>query len=197
MSTTGINISLTGASSVGKSTLINVLREEFRDFTVQTESVRYLKDKYGLDFRSGDTALQLALLTMQSNLLLTPGNFFLDRSVIDSLSFLKFYKNKNNSDVPASAYSFIEDTSKRYAQEFIDLVIFLRPEFPAVEDGTRITDEDYRKETDEIIAQTIKEWGLENKTIVPHGSVIERAMFCKPYIEKLIKGEPLNIENQL
>ena len=70
MSITGINISLTGASSVGKSTLINVLREEFRDFTVQTESVRYLKDKYGLDFRSGDTALQLALLNLQTNLLL-------------------------------------------------------------------------------------------------------------------------------
>ena len=197
MSITGINISLTGASSVGKSTLINVLREEFRDFTVQTESVRYLKDKYGLDFRSGDTALQLALLNLQTNLLLTPGNFFLDRSCLDSFSYLRFYRSKNNSDVPASAYSFIEDTSKRYAQEFIDLVIFLRPEFPAVEDGTRITDEDYRKETDEIIAQTIKEWGLENKTIIPHGSVIERAMYCKPYIEKLIKGEPLNIENQI
>lgn len=197
MSQTGINISITGCSSSGKSTLINVLREEFRDFTVQTESVRYLKDKYGLDFRSGDTALQMALLNLQTNLLLTPGNFFLDRSVVDSFGYLRYYRLLSNSDVPASAYSFIEDTSKRYAQDYIDLIIFLRPEFPAVEDGIRITDENYRKETDEEIAKIIKEWGLENKTIIPHGSVIERAMYCKPYIERLINGEPLDIKETL
>lgn len=193
MSLTGINISITGCSSSGKSTLINVLKEEFRDFTVQTESVRYLKDKYGLDFRSGDTALQMALLTMQTNLLLTPGNYLLDRSVVDSLSYLSYYRERNNSDVPASAFSFIEDTSREFARNYIDLIIFLRPEFPAVEDGIRITDDQYREDTDSIIARTIKDWGLEDRTITPHGSVIERAIYCKPYIERLIKGESLDI----
>ena len=60
---------------------------------------------------------------------------------------------------------------------------------------TRIyTDEDYRRDTDLQIEKTIKDWGLEDRTITPHGSVIERAMYCKPFIEKLIKGEPLEIE---
>ena len=191
----GIKVILSGAASTGKSTLINVLREEFRDFTVQTESVRYLKNKYGMDFRSGDTALQMALLTMQTNLLISPGNILCDRSVSDSASFLKYYRDRNQSDIPESAFRFIEDVSKEYAQKYIDLIIFLRPEFPVVEDGVRITDADYRRDTDLAIEKTIKDWGLEDRTITPHGSVIERAMYCKPYIEKLIKGEPLGLNN--
>lgn len=190
-----IKICLAGCSSVGKTTLINVLREEFKDFTVQTESVRYLKTKYGLDFRSGDTALQMALLTMQTNLLSSPGNFLLDRSTPDSYSYLRYFLERGKSDIPASALQFITDVSKEYAQKYIDLIIFLRPEFPVVEDGVRITDEDYRRDTDLQIEQTIKDWGLEDRTITPHGSVIERAMYCKPFIEKLIKGEPLGLIN--
>lgn len=191
----GLKIVFSGASSVGKSTLINVLREEFRDFTVQTESVRYLKNKYGMDFRSGDTALQMALLTMQTNLLISPGNFFLDRSLSDSYSYLEHFRERNQSDIPESAFRFIEDVSKEYAQKYIDLIIFLRPEFPVVEDGVRITDADYRRDTDLAIEKTIIDWGLEDRTITPHGSVIERAMYCKPFIEKLIKGEPLGLNN--
>ena len=192
-----IHIVMSGASSVGKSTLINVLREEFRDFTVQTESVRYLKNKYGLDFRSGDTALQMALLTMQTNILLKPENYLCDRSLTDSLSYLRYFRERGQSDIPESAFKFIEDTSKEYAQKYIDLIIFLRPEFPVVEDGVRITDEDYRRDTDLMIEKTIKEWELEDRTIIPHGSVIERAMYCKPYIERLIKSEPLDIKESL
>ena len=191
----GIKIVFSGASSVGKSTLINVLREEFRDFTVQTESVRYLKNKYGMDFRSGDTALQMALLTMQTNLLISPGNSFLDRSLDNSFAYCSYYRDRNQSDIPESAFRFIEDVSKEYAQKYIDLIIFLRPEFPVVEDGVRITDADYRRDTDLAIEKTIKDWGLEDRTITPHGSVIERAMYCKPYIEKLIKGESLGLNN--
>lgn len=191
----GIKIVFSGASSVGKSTLINVLREEFRDFTVQTESVRYLKNKYGMDFRSGDTALQMALLTMQTNLLISPGNFFLDRSLDNSFAYCSYYRDRNQSDIPESAFRFIEDVSKEYAQKYIDLIIFLRPEFPVVEDGVRITDDDYRRDTDLAIEKTIIDWGLEDRTITPHGSVIERAMYCKPFIEKLIKGEPLGLNN--
>ena len=191
----GIKIVFSGASSVGKSTLINVLREEFRDFTVQTESVRYLKNKYGMDFRSGDTALQMALLTMQTNLLISPGNSFLDRSLDNSFAYCSYYRDRNQSDIPESAFRFIEDVSKEYAQKYIDLIIFLRPEFPVVEDGVRITDADYRRDTDLAIEKTIKDWGLEDRTITPHGSVIERAMYCKQFIEKLIKGEPLGLIN--
>lgn len=197
MSQKPIHIIMSGASSVGKSTLINVLREEFRDFTVQTESVRYLKNKYGLDFRSGDTALQMALLTMQTNILLKPENYLCDRSLTDSLSYLRYFRERGQSDIPESAFRFIEDTSKEYAQKYIDLIIFLRPEFPVVEDGVRITDEDYRRDTDLMIEKTIKEWSLEDRTITPHGSVIERAMYCKPYIERLINGELLDIKETL
>lgn len=190
-----LKIVFSGASSTGKSTLINVLREEFKDFTVQTESVRYLKTKYGLDFRSGDTALQMALLTIQTNLLVQPENYFCDRGTPDSFSYLSYYRERNQSDIPESAFRFIEDTSREYAQKYIDLIIFLRPEFPVVEDGVRITDADYRRDTDLAIEKTIRDWGLENKTITPHGSVIERAMYCKPFIGKLIRGEPLGLNN--
>ena len=86
-----------------------------------------------------------------------------------------------------AVYQFIYDEGKKNAQENIDLIIYLKPgEFPIVEDGTRITDPDYIKETDAEMEALIKEWNLESKVIRPKGSVTERVNFCKKYIDDLL-----------
>lgn len=184
----GIKISLVGTACTGKTTLLNALASEYPDFKIQTESVRYLKKKYGIDFKSGDMGLQLSVLELQTRYSSNEYDYLLDRGPIDSFSYTNYYRNLNNSDMPSNVYHFLEDESKRNAIENIDLFIFLRPgEFPVVEDGTRITDKNYLLDVDKIMENTIKEWGIDYKTIQPHGSVVERVRFCKPYIDKLIQ----------
>ena len=184
----GIKISLVGTACTGKTTLLNALASVYPEFKIQNESVRYIKKKYGIDFKSGDTGLQLAVLELQTRFSSNEYDYLLDRGPVDSYSYTKYYRNLNNSDMPANVYQFLQDESKRNAIENIDLFIFLRPgEFPVVEDGTRITDPQYLTDVDRIMEETIKEWGVEDKTIQPHGSIIERVEFCKPYIDKLIE----------
>ena len=181
-----IHICFTGACCVGKTTLINILGEEYKDFTIQRESVRYLKDKYGLDFHSGDVGLQLALLHLQTKFLMTPGKFLLDRSSLDSFAYSLYYKGKGNSSIPANVFTYLEEESRKNMQERIDLIVFLRPEIPLIPDGTRILDKDYQMETDAIMENLIEEWNLQEKVIQPHGSAIERALFVKKKIDELL-----------
>jgi nicotinamide riboside kinase len=184
----GKKIILTGATSVGKSTLINALSKEFPEIKVQTESVRYLKDKYGLDFRSGDTALQLALLQLQTKILMDESDYFCDRSSLDSLSYTSYYRKKGNSNIDDNVYEFLYNESKNNMLKYADLIIYLAPgEFDIVEDGVRIVDNEYQYETHLEMEHFIKEFGLEDKVIRPRGSVEERVNFCKKHIEDLLR----------
>jgi len=181
-----LHIAFSGACCVGKTTLINILSEEYSDFIVQRESVRYLKDKYGLDFHSGDTGLQLALLHLQTKFLMTPGKYLLDRTSLDSLAYSRWYREKGNSDIPSSVFAYLEEESKKNIIEKVDLIVFLRPEIPLISDGVRIVDKEYQLGTDKIMEDIVKECGVEKKVIQPHGTPIERALYVKEKIDSLI-----------
>lgn len=182
-----LHIGFSGACSVGKTTLINALAGEYPQFNVQRESVRYLKDKYNFSFHDAGTALQMALLHMQTKLLYEQGLHMLDRVSLDSMAFVRYYRDRGESDLNISAYQYILDESKKNMEK-IDLIIYLKPEFPIIPDGIRIADDKYQKETDAIFEKLIKEWNLEDKVIRPTGTVVERVNFCKKYIDGLLKN---------
>lgn len=186
----GIKIEFLGPACVGKTTLINALASEYPEFKIQTESVRYIKNKYGIDFKTGDTDVQMAVLALQLRYGNNPENYFLDRSSTNSQSYINYYKKRNECNMTPAVSQFIYDEGKKNAKENIDLIIYLKPgEFPVVEDGTRITDHDYIWETDAEMENLIKEWQLEDKVIRPTGSVVERVQFCKKYIDKLLASK--------
>lgn len=185
----GLKIEMLGAAGVGKTTLINALASEYPDFKIQTESVRYIKNKYGIDFKSGDTDVQMAVLALQLRYGNNPYDYLLDRSSTNSQAYINYYKKRGECDMTPAVFQFIYDEGKRNAQENIDLIIYLKPgEFPIVNDGVRVTNPDYIKDTDEEMEALIKEWDLESKVIRPTGSVVERVNFCKKYIDDLIKN---------
>ena len=172
---------------ISKTTLLNALASEYPQFKIQTESVRYIRNKYGIDFKSGDTDIQMAVLALQLKYGNNPDNYLLDRSSTNSQAYINYYKKRGECNMTPAVYHFIYDEGKKNAQENIDLIIYLKPgEFPIVEDGTRITDPNYIKDTDEEMEDLIREWNLESKVIRPKGSVVERVNFCKKYIDAII-----------
>lgn len=171
-------IAFTGAQCTGKTTLMHALIRhpeiEKNNYHIQTESVRYLKDTYGLNIYSGNEIIQLSVLGMQIENSMQSGNWLLDRIGVDSYSYLCYYHERKNPEIDAKVKQLIFDTSKRIVNNYVDLIVFLRPEFPIIKDGVRVADPQQQKDVDAIMCQTIKDFGVEDKTITPQGSVEER-----------------------
>lgn len=171
-----MRIAFCGAQGTGKTTLINYIHEELLPgYIKQSESVRYLKDTFGFDIYSGNIELQLALLTWQTKALLSNTNILLDRSVIDSTTYMMYYHEQNNPRIPDSVRKFIITQAVDLASS-LDLIVFLKPEFDLEADGVRVVDVEQQKEITERMAVFIQISGIEEKVIIPTGSVEERAL---------------------
>lgn len=176
-----MRISVSGAQCTGKSTLIEALSKELPDYVVQAESVRYLTKKYGFNIDEPTSDLQLALLNLQTRALYENQNILLDRSFVDSTSYMIYYKQKETREktfspkhlISDEAYDFIKTSAKELSQR-VDLFVFLEPEFELIDDGFRIIDEVQQKQITEIMEQLFEEFGVDYKVIRPTGSVKER-----------------------
>ena len=183
----GINnmrISISGAQCTGKSTLINALKKELPDYEIQRESVRYLVANYGFEIKAANTDLQLALLNWQTRSLYEHTDILLDRSFIDSTSYMLYYHKRRQPEVPFGVYNYIMDTAKALAQR-IDLFIFLKPEFELIDDGFRLLDKDQQEEITELMEDLFEKFNVEHKVLRVTGSLEDRVSQTLFYIKNI------------
>jgi len=164
-----MRIGLTGAQSVGKTTLARALGEtdQFKDYCVQTERSKYLSN-LGIPLNTDSTLPgQFIFLAERAAELLQP-NIITDRTIWDVCSFTLSSKSISEWEKRA----FVD--AAMYLRDYYDVVVYVSPRGVSMEDnGVRETDLNYRMKIDWAIQEALKEY-RPKKLIQVEGTNDER-----------------------
>ncbi len=164
-----MRIGLTGTMSVGKTTLVNALKQldQFKDYETATERSKYLRD-LGVALNTDSTLKGQLVFAAERSIELMHENIITDRTVYDVSAFTLSAKS-------------IGWTEKRYFTELLmqlrneyDVIIYVSPEGVDIEDnGVRTVDPVYREKIDWTIKNMLSEFPPK-KLIKIQGSTEER-----------------------
>ena len=169
-----MKIGFCGTMSVGKTTLVNALKElpEFKGYNFATERSKYLSS-LGIPLNHETTIEGQTIFLAERVTELMQDNLITDRTIIDVMAFTNCAKMVSVIDGDA----FV-DYAKRFVSQY-DHIFYISPEGLDIEDnGVRETDVDYRKQIDEEIQKLLLKYRPVVHTL--KGSTEER-------IEQIIK----------
>ncbi len=142
-----MKIGFCGTMSVGKTTLVNALKNvpEFKDYTFTTERSKYL-NSLGIPLNTDSTLKGQNIFLAERCTELMQENIITDRTVIDVIAFTRLAKSISYIDGDA-----FEEYAKRFIREY-DYIFYVSPEGTIIEDnGVRETNQEYRDEIDQTI----------------------------------------------
>jgi len=171
-----MKIGFCGTMSVGKTTLVNALKElpEFKDYKFATERSKYLME-LGIPLNTDSTLKGQCVFLAERATELMHENIITDRTIIDIIAFTKAAKSINYHDADDFA-----QLASRLISEY-DYVFYISPEGVDMEDnGVRETDLEYRALIDVIIQNNITRFRHKFKNYaVIQGSTEERIKAVK------------------
>ena len=150
-----MKIGLCGTMSVGKTTLVNALKElpQFKEFQFATERSQHLMS-LGIPLNTDSTLKGQTVFLAERCGELMHDNIITDRTVFDVMAFTMNAKSIPHQD---------KESFETYANEFIreyDYIFYISPHGIEIEDnGVRETDEHYRDLIDFTITTLIKRYG--------------------------------------
>ena len=166
-----MKIGFCGTMSVGKTTLVNALKElpEFKEYEFKTERSKYLRD-LGIPLNTDSTIKGQFVFLAERASELFHDNIITDRTVIDVMAFTRLAKS-----IPY----YVADEMCQAASHLIgeyDYIFYVSPKGVEIEDnGVRTTDAEYRNEVDKEIKQILNKYSQRNQRIVKlKGSTEER-----------------------
>jgi thymidylate kinase len=164
-------IGLVGTISVGKTTLVNALKElpQFQNYHFATERSKYLRD-LGIPLNTDSTLKGQTVFLAERCAELIQDNIITDRTVIDVMAFTENAKSIDFKD---------KEYFSEYARNFIgeyDYIFYISPEGVDIEDnGIRETDSNYRTLIDDSILYILSSYGHRCKNVFQlKGSTNER-----------------------
>jgi GTPase SAR1 family protein len=175
-----VKIGITGAQSVGKTTLLNALRSEklFERYAVCDEVTRRVKS-YGLPINEGgNDTTQLLIMKEHIYNVFMYDNMITDRTALDGFVYSTYlFKHDKISDKTMRTVTDIfHEVWKHY-----DHVFYIEPEFEIVDDGVRSIDSQFRDEIAELFKSTIEKKSLSMHRV--KGTVRNRVSVIMDYLE--------------
>lgn len=165
-------IVLVGASSTGKTTVYELLKNKLPEFSFVNESTRTVK-KYGFPINEqGTSETQLAISSFHLEALLDNKDTILDRCYLDLVVYSTYMDN-----ISERTYKYILDTWLRVQDRYTHYIYF-PIEFKSVEDGVRSVNEKWREAIDKQFEIQLK--GLGSGYLTVTGSPNQR-------VEQIIK----------
>jgi nicotinamide riboside kinase len=146
-----MKIGFCGTMSVGKTTLVNALKElpEFADYNFATERSKYLRD-LGIPLNTDSTLKGQIIFFAERSSELFAENLITDRTVIDVMAFTRLAKS-----IPYFMADALNDAVSHLIREY-DYIFYVSPEGVELEDnGVRTIDAKYRNEVDKEIQSLI------------------------------------------
>jgi nicotinamide riboside kinase len=146
-----MKIGLCGTMSVGKTTLVNELKNlpEFKDYTFRTERSKYLRDM-GIPLNTDSTLKGQIVFAAERAAELMQENIITDRTVIDVMAFSRLSKSMEiyeKDNLNNMLWHLIKD---------YDIIFYVSPKGVEIEDnGVRTTDVHYRNAVDVKIKSII------------------------------------------
>jgi len=150
-----MKIGLCGTMSVGKTTLVNALKEleQFKGYKFATERSQHLMS-LGIPLNTDSTLKGQTVFLAERCGELMHDNIITDRTILDVMAFTLNAKSIPHQD---------KDAFETYASEFIreyDYIFYISPHGLKIEDnGVRETNEHYRDLIDFTITTLIKRHG--------------------------------------
>ena len=168
-------IALVGASSTGKTTVYELLKNKLPKYEFVNESTRTI-GSYGFPINEkGTSETQLAISNFHLEALLKPYNLILDRCYLDLVVYSHFMEN-----IDLKVLKYIEDTWNRVKSEYTHYIYF-PIEFESVDDGVRSINEDWRKKIDSSFQDFLE--GIRKPYLTVTGSPMQRVNQILEYIK--------------
>lgn len=180
-----MKISFTGAQSTGKTTLLNLCKENFPEFTYVDEVTRRLKREKGVEINNtadnyDETQIEIINDHIE-NLKINDKDtkVILDRCIYDGYIYTKYLHD--NGKVSNKVLDIAYRSFRRYRSEY-DIIFYTDPrDVKLVDDGERSTDMAFR---DSII--NIYEFfnlDFESNVVRISGTVEQRWNMIKEFLE--------------
>jgi len=163
-----MKIGFCGTMSVGKTTLVNALKElpEFKDYHFRTERSKHLMD-LGVPLNTDSTLKGQLVFASERAVELMQEKIITDRTVVDVMAFCELSKS-----MEAHEKHYLSSTLYYLIKEY-DILFYVSPEGVEIEDnGIRETNAKYRDAIDKKIKSIVGMY--RGNTITIRGSVKER-----------------------
>ena len=171
-----MKIGFCGTMSVGKTTIVNALKElpEFKEYEFRTERSKYLRD-LGIPLNTDSTVKGQFVFLAERASELFHDNIITDRTVIDVMAFTRLAKS-----IPYYIADEVCQAASHLIREY-DYIFYISPKGVEIEDnGVRTTDAEYRTEVDKEIRHILNKYSQRNQRIVKlKGSTEERIQKIK------------------
>ena len=166
-----MKIGLCGTMSVGKTTLVNALKDlpEFKDYYFRTERSKYLSD-LGIPLNTDSTLKGQLVFAAERASELLQENIITDRTIIDVMAFCNLstsMEDYEKEQINGVLWNLIKD---------YDIIFYVNPEGVKMEDnGVRETNMKYRNDIDKEIKTILNmHRNTPGKIIEIKGTIEER-----------------------
>ena len=163
-----MKIGFCGTMSVGKTTLVNALKElpEFKDYHFRTERSKHLMN-LGIPLNTDSTLKGQLVFASERAAELMQEKIITDRTVVDVMAFCDLSESMKDHE------KFYLNATLYYLVNEYDILFYVSPEGVKIEDnGVRETNAEYREAVDEKIKSIIGMY--RNDAITIKGTVEER-----------------------